>query len=153
MSRVFQHPRELVGQEGQTLGHSDWLLIDQARIDGFAAVSGDHQWIHVDVERARLGPYGRTIAHGYLTLSLTNHFLPQLIAVRGVRHALNIGVDRIRFLAPVPEGSRIRGAGEIQKVIETTDGAIQATILITVEIEGANKPACIVESISRYYPE
>ena len=103
---VFAAPRDLIGQEGQQFGPTDWLTIEQDRIDGFAEVTGDHQWIHVDTERAKDGPFGKTIAHGYLTLSLANYFLPQLVEVRGFAHAVNVGADRLRFLAPVPVGSR-----------------------------------------------
>ena len=149
---VFESPRDLLGQEGRTFGPTKWLQIEQDRIDGFAEVTGDHQWIHVDPERARAGPFGRTIAHGYLTLSLANHFLPQLVDVRGFAHGVNVGADRLRFLAPVPVGSRIRGVGELVKV-EEIKGAIQSTLRITIEIEGGDKPACVVDTISRYFPE
>ena len=152
MTKVFESPRELLGAEGTALGPSDWLPIDQARVDGFAAVTGDHQWIHVDVERAKAGPFGGTIAHGYLTMSLVNLFLPQLIEVRGFAHAVNVGTDRLRFLAPVKVGSRIRGVGEIVSV-EEVKGAIQSVVRVTVEIEDGDKPACVVDTISRYFPE
>ncbi|QKS01459.1 MaoC family dehydratase [Sphingomonas sp. CL5.1] len=151
-ARVYQHPRGLIGQEGTALGPTGWLAIDQARVDGFAQVTGDHQWIHVDVERARVGPFGGTIAHGYLTMSLVNLFLPDLIEVRGFAHAVNVGADRLRFLAPVKVGARIRGTGEIVAV-EEVKGAIQSTVRVTVEIEGGDKPACVVDTISRYFPE
>nr|WP_201739884.1 MaoC family dehydratase [Novosphingobium meiothermophilum] len=134
------------------LGPTDWLLIDQARVNGFADVTGDHQWIHVDVERAQAGPFGGTIAHGYLTMSLVNFFLPQLIEVRGFAHAVNVGADRLRFLAPVKVGSRIRARGEIISA-EEVKGAIQSVVRVTVEIEGQDKPACVLDTISRYFPE
>jgi acyl dehydratase len=153
MATVFESPRDLLGKEGLKLDSSDWLTIDQARIDGFAAVTGDHQWIHVDPERARHGPFGRTIAHGYLTVSLIGMFLPQIIEVRGFKMALNVGVDKVRLVRPVRSGTRIRGVGEIKAVTEVRDGAIQAVILVTVEIENSDDPACIVETISRYFPE
>jgi acyl dehydratase len=152
MTKVYASPRELIGQEGTTLGPSEWLRIEQDRVDGFAEVTGDHQWIHVDVERAKEGPFGGTIAHGYLTMSLVNLFLPELIEVRGFTHAVNVGTDRLRFLAPVKVGNRIRGVGEIVSV-EEIKGAIQAVVRVTVEIEGSDKPACVVDTISRYYPE
>ncbi|MBK9009627.1 MaoC family dehydratase [Novosphingobium sp.] len=152
MAKVYQSPRDLIGQEGAQLGATDWLLIDQTRVNGFAEVTGDHQWIHVDVERARQGPFGGTIAHGYLTMSLVNLFLPDLIEVRGFSHAVNVGTDRLRFLSPVRVGSRIRGSGEIVSV-EEIKGAIQAVVRVTVEIEGGDKPACVVDTISRYFPE
>ena len=151
MATVFASPRDLLGAEGTALGASDWLRIDQARIDGFAEVTGDHQWIHVDPARAKDGPFGTTIAHGYLTLSLVNLFLPQILDVQGVSAGVNVGADRLRFLAPVPAGARVRGRGEIVQV-EEKGAAIQSTVRITVEIEGGDKPACIVDTISRYYP-
>lgn len=152
MAKIFDNPRDLIGQEGTRLGPTDWLTIDQDRVNGFAEVTGDHQWIHVDVERAKAGPFGGTIAHGYLTMSLVNFFLPDLIEVRGFTHAVNVGADRLRFLAPVKVGSRIRGVGEIVSV-EEVKGAIQSVVRVTVEIEGSDKPACVVDTISRYFPE
>lgn len=152
MPTLFESPRNLIGAEGTQLGPTEWLAIDQARVDGFAEVTEDRQWIHVDVERAKSGPFGGTIAHGYLTMSLVNHFLPALIEVRGFTHAVNVGADRLRFLNPVRVGARIRGRGEIVAV-EEVKGAVQSVVRVTVEIEGADKPACVVDTISRYYPE
>jgi len=152
MTRIFETPAALIGSEGATLGPTDWLAIEQDRVNGFADVTGDHQWIHVDAERAKDGPFGGTIAHGYLTMSLVNYFLPQLIEVRGFAHAVNVGADRLRFLAPVRVGARIRGVGEIIS-IEEIKGAIQSVVRVTVEIEGSEKPACVVDTISRYFPE
>jgi len=150
--RVFERPADLFGAEGTQLGPTDWLLIDQPRVDGFAAVTGDHQWIHVDVERAKTGPFGGTIAHGYLTVSLVNLFLPQMIEVRRFSAGVNVGMDRTRFLSPVPVGARIRGSGAIVAV-EDVKGAVQSTIRVTVEIEGEDKPALVIDTISRYFPE
>lgn len=152
MARIFDTPADLIGSEGTALGPTDWLAIEQDRVDGFAEVTGDHQWIHVDAERARSGPFGGTIAHGYLTMSLVNFFLPDLIEVRGFAHAVNVGADRLRFLNPVKTGSRIRATGEIVGA-EEMKGGIQAVVRVTVEIEGADKPACVVDTISRYFPE
>lgn len=152
MTRVFETPAVLMGSEGTQLGPTEWLVIDQDRVNGFAKVTGDHQWIHVDVERAKDGPFGGTIAHGYLTMSLVNFFLPQLIEVRGFAHAVNVGADRLRFLSPVKVGSCIRGVGEIVAA-EEIKGAIQSIVRVTVEIEGSEKPACVVDTISRYFPE
>jgi acyl dehydratase len=152
MPKIFTTPTALIGSEGTTLGPTDWLAIDQARVDGFADVTGDHQWIHVDPERAKDGPFGGTIAHGYLTMSLVNYFLPDLIEVQGFTHAVNVGADRLRFLAPVKVGARIRGTGEIVSVQEIK-GAVQSIVRVTVEIEGSEKPACVVDTISRYFPE
>ncbi|GLR66066.1 MaoC family dehydratase [Acidocella aquatica] len=152
MVAIFESPRVLLGTEGMKLGPTDWLTIDQKRIDGFAEVTGDKQWIHVDSERARTGPFGTTIAHGYLTLSLVNLFLPEMVEVRNFSSGVNIGLDRVRFLAPVPCGARLRGVGEILTV-EEMKGAIQSIVRVTVEIEGAQKPACIADTISRYFSE
>jgi acyl dehydratase len=150
--KVFARPADLLGSEGTTLGPTDWLAVDQARVDGFAEVTGDHQWIHVDVERAKSGPFGGTIAHGYLTMSLANFFLPQLIEVRDFAHAVNVGADRLRFLSPVKVGSRIRATGEIVKA-EEIKGAIQSVVRVTIAIEGDDRPACVLDTISRYIPE
>ena len=151
VATIFDHPADLLGQEGTLLGPTEWLRIDQDRVDGFAEVTGDHQWIHVDVERAKAGPFGGAIAHGYLTMSLVNLFLPDLIEVRGFAHAVNVGADRLRFLAPVKVGSRIRAVGELVSA-EEIKGAIQSVVRVTVEIEGGDKPACVVDTISRYFP-
>lgn len=153
MPKVFQNPKELLSAVGSRLGESEWLEITQERIDRFADATGDHQWIHVDPERAKQGPYGRTIAHGYLTMSLVNLFLPQIVQVRGISMGVNYGADRLRFPAPVPVGSRIRGVGELLEAEEVKGGAVQAKVRVTVEIEGADRPACVVETISRYVPK
>jgi acyl dehydratase len=150
--RIFERPQDLKAAVGQELGASDWLEITQERIDLFADATGDHQWIHVDPDRAAHGPFGRTIAHGYLTLSLVNLFLPQILEVRGISMGVNYGSDKLRFPAPVPVGSRVRGRGELVDVEETKDGGVQAKIRVTVEIEGGARPGCVVETISRYYP-
>ncbi len=153
MAAVFENPFELEKSVGRKLGPSDWLAIDQQRIDGFAEATGDHQWIHVDPERAKDGPFGTTIAHGYLTLSLVNLFLPQILEVRGISMGVNYGADRVRFPAPVPVGSRVRGVGEVLEVERTKDGGIQAKVRVSVEVEGADRPGCVIDTISRYYPE
>lgn len=152
MTKIYNNPRELIGAEGTILGPSDWLEIDQNRINGFAEVTGDHQWIHVDEEKAKAGPFGATIAHGYLTMSLVNYFLPSLIEVRGFSHAVNIGADRLRFLSPVQVNSKIRAIGEVINA-EEKSGGIQAVVRVTIEIDGSEKPACVIDTISRYYPE
>ena len=152
MATVFDTPADLKNAVGKQLGVSDWLEIDQQRIDKFADATGDHQWIHVDPERAKNGPFGATIAHGYLTQSLVNYFLPQIVEVHGISMGVNYGANRIRFPAPVPVGSRIRGSAELLGVEETKDGGIQATIRVTVEIEGSERPGCVIDTISRYYP-
>ncbi len=152
MATVFNTPADLKSAEGQHLGYSDWLEIDQARIDKFADATGDHQWIHVDPERAKKGPFGACIAHGYLTQSLVNMFLPQIVVVKGISMGVNYGADRLRFPAPVPVGSRIRGGGELLKV-EDVKGGVQTTVRVTVEIEGGDRPGCVIDTISRFYPE
>jgi acyl dehydratase len=152
MATIFNHPSELKDSVGKQLGVSEWLEIDQARIDTFADATGDHQWIHVDPERAKDGAFGSTIAHGYLTLSLVNKFLPEIIDVRGISMGVNYGSDRLRFPAPVPVGARIRGSAELIKVEDVKGNAVQSTVRVTVEIEGSDRPACIIDTISRYVP-
>ena len=152
MGTVFESPADIENAVGRQLGVSEWLEITQDRIDLFADATGDHQWIHVDPERAKDGPFGVCIAHGYLTQSLVNHFLPQIVEVRGISMGVNYGADRLRFPAPVPVGSRVRGSGELIAAAPTKDGAVQATIRVTVEIEGSDRPGCVIDTISRYYP-
>ena len=153
MPTVFSSPRDLLGRDGLALEPSDWLKIEQDRIDEFGRVTGDLQWIHVDPERAKSGPFGATIAHGYLTLSLVNLFMPQMIEIRGMASGVNVGTDRLRFVSPVRVGSRIRGTAVIVSVEEVKQGAIQAIIRVTVEIEGEDRPACVVDTINRYFSE
>ena len=152
MGTIFETPEELKDAVGKQLGKSEWLEITQQRIDLFAEATGDHQWIHVDPERAKTGPFGATIAHGYLTQSLVNKFLPEIVEVRGISMGVNYGADKIRFPAPVPVGSKIRGSAELVHVEEVKNGAIQATVRVTVEIEGNDRPACVIDTISRYTP-
>ncbi|MCX4662886.1 MaoC family dehydratase [Streptomyces uncialis] len=148
--RIFRSAGELGAAVGERLGYSDWLEIDQRRVDLFADATGDHQWIHVDPERAAAGPFGTTIAHGYLTLSLLPVLVPQVFQVEGVRMGLNYGTDKVRFPAPVPVGSRLRATAELRKVAEA-GGGVQVTAAVTVEREGGDKPVCVAESVSRYY--
>ena len=152
MTTVFANPSELKQAVGKQLGQSDWLEITQERIDQFAEATGDHQWIHVDPERAKDGPFGATIAHGYLTQSLVNYFLPQIVEVRGISMGVNYGSERVRFPAAVRVGSRVRGSAELLKAEDTKDGGVQAVTRVTVEIEGEDKPGCVIDTISRYYP-
>jgi acyl dehydratase len=141
--------KELVGQH---LGYSDWLEITQERVNQFAEATGDHQWIHVDVERATAeSPFGGPIAHGYLTLALANLFLPQLLSVESFSAGLNIGLDKVRFPSPVPAGSKIRGSGEIVSAVEA-GGGVQVVVRVTIEAEGATKPACVADTVSRFLP-
>jgi acyl dehydratase len=149
MATVFSSPDALLDAVGNHLGYSDWITIDQDRIDRFADATGDHQWIHVDPVAAAAGPFGATIAHGYLTLSLTNLFLPQIVTVENISMGINYGVNKVRFPTPVKVGSVIRGGAELASVEEVA-GGVQCIIKITVEIEGEAKPACIVENVTRY---
>jgi acyl dehydratase len=147
---VFESLDEVRAAVGTTLGTSGWFEVTQERVNQFADATGDRQWIHVDVERAREeSPYGGPIAHGYLTLSLTNLVLPEVLEVRGASLGVNYGTGRVRFPAPVPVGSRVRGTAELAACDEIA-GGIQTTIVITMEVEGGTKPACVVESISRW---
>jgi acyl dehydratase len=151
MTTVFNHPNELLQSVGKRLGESAWVAIEQDRINMFADATDDHQWIHVDAEKAKSGPFGATIAHGYLTLSLVNRFLPEILDVRGISMGVNYGCDKIRFPSPVKVGSRVRGVGELVSA-EEMKGGIQAVIRVTVEIEGGERPACVVDTITRYFP-
>ena len=138
-------PRHLVGQQ---LGPSEWVEITQDRIDAFAAATADHQWIHVDPERGAAGPFGTTIAHGYLTLSLLSSFSYELLPLDEARLTINYGLNRVRFPAPVPVGSRVRGRFRVTEVSEV-DGGYQLTAEATVEREGSEKPVCVAETIYR----
>jgi len=134
---------------GRHLGYSDWIEVTQQRVDLFADATGDFQWIHVDPGRARQGPFGGPIAHGYLTLSLSNLFLPQIVEVEGVSMGVNYGTNKVRFPSPVRVGAKIRGGAELVAVEDVARG-IQTTMLLTIELEGAEKPACVIETLSRY---
>jgi len=149
---VVEAPSELLALDGADLGVTDWVPVTQEQVDLFADATGDHQWIHVDVERAtRESPFGGPIAHGYLTLSLVNLFLPQLLEVRGASMGVNVGLDKVRFPSPVPTGSNLRGRGQVVAV-EEAKGGVQITVRVTVEIEGADKPACVADTVSRFFP-
>ena len=147
---TFATPQELAGSVGSHLGHSAWLEITQGRIDAFADATDDHQWIHVDPERARSGPFGTTIAHGYLTLSLAVRFVDEIFAVEGVRMGVNYGTNKVRFVSPVPVGSRLRAGGTLA-AIEELPGGLQATLDLTFEVEGSEKPACVAQVLYRLY--
>jgi acyl dehydratase len=147
---VFESLDDVRAAVGSTLGTSDWIEVTQEMVDRFAEATGDHQWIHVDVERAaKESPFGGPIAHGYLTLSLTNLVLPQVVEVRGASLGVNYGTGKVRFPAPVPVGSRVRGTAQLAACDEIA-GGIQTTIVITMEVEGGSKPVCVVESLSRW---
>ena len=143
---------DLRDRTGQEIGTSDWIAIDQQRINAFADATGDHQWIHVDVERARREtPFGATIAHGFLTLSLVSALMRQTVAIDGLRMTINYGLNRVRFVSPVPAGSRVRARVALGAVGDVKDGT-QATWTITVEREGGDKPCLVAEWLVRYYP-
>src|SRR3954454_21993164 len=138
MTTTVQGIAGLEAKVGEHLGYSDYVEITQEQVDLFADATGDHQWIHVDPERAKSGPFGGTIAHGYLTMSLVNLFLPQIMEVRGISMGVNYGADKLRFPAPVKVGARVRGGGELLKVEEVKGRAVQATVRVTVEVEGGD---------------
>jgi acyl dehydratase len=149
MTTVFSSPDELLDAVGRELGSSEWLTIEQDRIDLFAEATGDHQWIHVDPVAAADGPFGATIAHGYLTLALTNQFLPEIMRVDGASMGVNYGTNKVRFPQPVTVGSRVRASATVTEA-EEIKGGVQVVVTITVEIEEQAKPACVVESVSRF---
>ena len=152
MALSVPNPAALLELAGTDLGTTEWITVDQQRINEFADATGDHQWIHVDVERAAAeSPFGGPIAHGYLTLSLVNLFLPDLVTVEEFSMGVNVGLERVRFTSPVPSGARIRGRGEVVSVTEEK-GGVQAVVRVTVEIEGADRPACVADTISRFFP-
>jgi acyl dehydratase len=136
---------------GRTLGPSEWLTVEQSRIDAFAEATGDHQWIHLDAARAAHGPFGATIAHGFLTLSLVSYFRPQLLRIEGARHVLNYGCDRVRFPGVVRVGVRLRARAEILSAEDLGSGAVQVKTRFTVEAEKTEKPVCVAETLNRVY--
>lgn len=149
--KVFERLSDLQPVVGQPLGTSDWVEVDQDRIDRFADATGDHQWIHVDPERARQGPFGTTVAHGFLTLSLLPLFFETGFSIRDVRLGINYGLNRVRFPAPVPVGSRLRAHFKLLSYEALEPGGAQLTVEVTVEREGSDKPVCVAESVSRRY--
>ncbi len=147
--KVFKGVDELAAAAGSQLGPTDWLPVEQERVNQFADATDDHQWIHVDPERAAGGPFGGTIAHGLLTLSLLPHFMHELYRVDNVAMAINYGFNKVRFITPVRVGAKLRARSEIAAV-QQLDGAVQATLVTTIEVEGSQKPAAVIESIVRY---
>ena len=135
---------------GEHLATSPWLLIDQRRIDLFAEATGDRQWIHVDPVRAAAGPFGTTIAHGFLTLSLLPELAEKSICIDDVKMGINYGLNRVRFMAPVPSGSRLRGQIRL-KAYDAIEGGAQLTMEVSIEREGADKPVCVAEAVSRRF--
>jgi acyl dehydratase len=136
---------------GKDLGHSEWLEITQERVDTFADATGDHQWIHVDVERARTGPFGAPIAHGYLTLSLVIPLFTQLLQVEGIKLGVNYGLEKVRFPSPVKVGARIRLSASVVSVEDVAGDGVQSTFDFTIEVEGSAKPACVARPVYRHY--
>lgn len=148
--RTFESITELVATKGETLGTSSWVDITQESVNLFADATGDHQWIHVDPEKAAQGPFGATIAHGFMTLSLLPVLMDEMYTVNGVKLAINYGLNKVRFPAPVPVGSKVRAVSTIVDTEELPKDTVQITVSTTVEIEGGAKPACVAESILRY---
>ena len=148
--RSFDHLIDLQPLVGQTVGVSDWITVTQERIQLFADATNDHQWIHLDVERAKAGPFGTTIAHGFLTLSLLPEMAASAFGVNETRMGVNYGLNKVRFPAPVPSGSRLRGHFKLI-AYEPLEGGAQVTVQVTMEREGSEKPVCIAESIGRRY--
>ncbi|GEL26432.1 MaoC family dehydratase [Pseudonocardia sulfidoxydans NBRC 16205] len=148
--RVFNGVDELRAAVGETIGESEWFTVDQSRIDGFADATDDHQWIHVDVDKAADGPFGTTIAHGFLTLSLLPSLLKDVYSIEGTKMGINYGLNRVRFTSPVPVGSKVRGVVELADVSDVA-GGVQITTKVTVEIEGAERPALVAEWLTRQY--
>jgi len=148
-NQIFSSKEQLLSCAGASLGNTEWISIDQDRIDMFAEATGDHQWIHVDPVKAEKGPFGACIAHGYLTLSLVNYFLPQLMDVQNISMGVNYGCDKIRFPNIVKVGSNIRASGQIISV-EAIKDAIQVITRVTIEVAEQDRPACVADTISRY---
>ncbi|HMO47625.1 MAG TPA: MaoC family dehydratase [Rubrivivax sp.] len=146
----FDKLQQLQAQLGQEIGLSGWITVDQKRIDQFAEATGDHQWIHVDPVKAAQGPFGRTVAHGFLTLSLLPELFAAAFDIADVRMGVNYGLNKVRFTAPVPSGGRVRGRFVLREYRPIAGGA-QLTVEATIELEGSPKPACVAESISRRY--
>jgi acyl dehydratase len=150
MTTIIKGLDGLKDKVGDHLGYSEWHEVTQEQVNKFADATGDHQWIHVDVERAKQGPFGGPIAHGYLTLSLGPMLMPQIYRVEGIQMAINYGLNRVRFPSPVPVGSKVR-LGATLAGVEDVAGGVQVTMGMTYEIEGQDKPACVAEGLFRYY--
>jgi acyl dehydratase len=149
-TKHFPHLNDMQALVGEHLATSPWILVDQQRINLFADATGDHQWIHVDVERAKAGPYGAPIAHGFLTLSLLPELLSSAMTIDDVKMSINYGLNRVRFTGPVPAGSRVRAQVKL-KAYDLIEGGAQVTTEVTIEREGAAKPVCVAEVVSRRF--
>jgi acyl dehydratase len=150
--RTIATIEDLVGMAGQEIGTSDWVTVTQQMINQFAEATGDHQWIHVDVERAKAGPFGAPIAHGFLTLSLLPRLMAETFTVTQRGMGVNYGLNKVRFMSPVPAGSRVRARVTLAKVERIEKNGLQNTWQVTIEREGVEKPVCVAESIGRIYP-
>lgn len=150
--RTFHTLQELAACVGQAVAASDWVTITQEQVNLFAQATGDDQWIHIDVERARQGPFKAPIAHGFLTLSLLPTFFASALHVEQVRMGVNYGLNKVRFTSPVPVGSRLRAHVQLQDCLPLEAGGMQMTWDVSVECEGTTKPVCIAQSLARYYP-
>lgn len=148
--RTFGSVSELAALKGQAIGHSEWVTVGQPEIDLFAEATGDRQWIHIDPERAATGPFGTTIAHGFMTLALLPRLWGDMYRVDGVRMGVNYGLNKVRFPSPVAVGARIRAHSDVTDVEDLGGGVVQVTLSTTIEIDGGAKPACVAESIVRY---
>ena len=151
MTTIINGPDDLQARIGQHLGYSDWLEITQERVNQFAEATGDFQWIHVDVERAKAGPFGGPIAHGFLTLSLAPGLLKEVWQMNGAKMGVNYGLNKVRFPSPVPVGSKVRAGALLKEVSDVGGGGMQLVLEATFEVEGADKPACVAELVFRYY--
>lgn len=147
---AFASVDDLKAAVGTSLGYSDWIVVDQDRIDAFAKATEDHQWIHVDPERAKAGPFGSTVAHGFLTLSLVPVLMGDKLRVQGARMGVNYGLNKVRFPAPLPVDSRVRGLTELVAVDEV-EGGVQVTYRVTIERESGDRPVCVAECVARSY--
>jgi acyl dehydratase len=152
MKKTFQTLEELARHVGEDVATSDWLTVTQAQVDRFAEATGDHQWIHVDPERARAGPFGAPIAHGFLTLSLLPRLFESALEIVQSGMGVNYGLNRVRFMSPVPVGSRLRARMKLLAAEPIAGAGYQMTWETTIELEGASKPACVAESVVRRYP-
>jgi acyl dehydratase len=148
--RTFESVDALVAAKGEELGSSDWVTISQDEVNLFADATGDHQWIHIDQEKAAKGPFGTTIVHGFMTLSLLPRLMHQIFTVDGVKMGINYGLNKVRFPSPVPVGSKVRATSTLTDTQDVGQGTVQIIVTTTIEIEGAAKPACVAESILRY---
>jgi acyl dehydratase len=150
--KTFENLSDLVSLLGQEVAVSDWTTITQEQVNKFAEATGDHQWIHIDVERAKAGPFGAPIAHGFLTLSMVPKFFQSAMTIANTRMGVNYGLNKVRFTSPVPVGSRLRARMKLLACDPIDNQGMQMTWLVTVEREGVDKPVCVAESLARHYP-